>query len=78
MPKLYDEYTNIQKSVIDRLAEIEASDRNMCEGCGGEDCQCCEIYLDRQKWVSPDELFADDNEWEFEPHEIEEDDEYEI
>ena len=59
--KMYDEYTGLQRQTIDRLAEIEQEDRNMCQGCGGEDCVCCPIYIDRQKWVSPDELFADDD-----------------
>ena len=55
-----DEYTALQRTVIDRCAEIEAEDRAACAGCGGEDCICCEIYHDRQKWVSPEELFAGD------------------
>lgn len=61
-PQFNDAFTRLtqsEKDLAHRLAEIEESDRNMCAGCGGEDCQCCEIYLDRQKWVSPDELFAD-------------------
>ena len=62
-PAFRDEYTAIERDVIHRLAEIEQSDRNMCAGCGGEDCVCCEIYLDRQKWVSPDELFGRDERW---------------
>ena len=53
-------YTALQKEVINRLAEIEQEDEDRCAGCGGEDCICCEYYLDRQKWVEPDELFADD------------------
>ena len=53
-------YTALQKEVIGRLAEIEQEDEDRCSGCGGEDCACCEYYLDRQKWVEPDELFADD------------------
>jgi len=56
---LNDQYTPLQKKLIDELAAIEQSDRNMCQGCGGEDCACCEIYIDRQKWVGPDELFRD-------------------
>mgnify|MGYP001221493274 CR=1 FL=1 len=55
-----DEYTELQRQVINRLAEIERDDRNMCAGCGGEDCMCCEIYHDRQRWVSADELFEYD------------------
>lgn len=56
---MFDQYTALQKSLINRLAEIEQEDRNACEGCGGEDCVCCEIFIDRQKWVSPEQLFAD-------------------
>lgn len=40
-----------------RLAEIEQEDEDRCASCGGEDCICCEYYIDRQKWVDPDELF---------------------
>lgn len=53
-------YTALQTSLIDRLAEIEQSDADACAGCGGEDCMCCEVYHDRQRWVEPDELFAND------------------
>ncbi len=56
-----DQYTPLQREVINRLAEIEKEDADACAGCGGEDCICCEIYHDRQKWVGPDELFADDD-----------------
>lgn len=62
-PSFNDTYTGLQKEVIGRLAEIEESDRKACEDCGGEDCACCEIYQDRQKWVEPDALFADDNQF---------------
>ena len=55
------EYTAAQMSVLKRLAEIEQEDEDRCAGCGGEDCICCEYYHDRQKWVEPDELFADDD-----------------
>ncbi len=51
------EYTDLQKQVINRLAEIEQEDADACSQCGGEDCVCCEIYHDRRKWVSSDELF---------------------
>lgn len=42
-----------EKIVAKRLAEIEREDADRCERCGGEDCCCCEYYLDRQKWVEP-------------------------
>lgn len=54
-----DMYTRLQRKTIDRLAEIEAEDRDACANCGGEDCICCERYIDRQKWVGPEELFTD-------------------
>ncbi len=57
---MFDHYTHLQREIISRLAEIKAEDRDACSSCGGEDCICCEIYLDRQKWVSPDELFEED------------------
>lgn len=62
-------YTALQTSLIDRLAEIEQSDADACSSCGGEDCMCCEIYHDRQRWVDPDELFADDELGGYEPDE---------
>jgi hypothetical protein len=46
--------------VLERLAEIEQEDEDRCAGCGGEDCICCEYYHDRQRWVSPEELFEED------------------
>lgn len=46
-----------QQKLAKRLAEIEKSDADRCANCGGEDCICCEIYHDRQKWQSPEELF---------------------
>ncbi len=56
------EFTNyltaVQRQTLERLAEIEREDADRCAGCGGEDCICCEYYIDRQKWVSPEELFA--------------------
>lgn len=51
------QYTRLQQELIGRLAQIEQEDADACAGCGGEDCCCCEIYLDRQRWVSPNELF---------------------
>lgn len=62
MPKvqLDNQYTHLQQTLIKRLAEIEAEDADACAGCGGEDCLCCEIYQDRQKWVTPDQLFEED------------------
>ena len=55
---LQDNYTALERDLIHRLAEIEQSDRDLCAGCGGEDCLCCEIYLDRQRWQDPDEMIA--------------------
>ena len=53
-----------QLELAERLAKIEQEDADVCASCGGEDCICCEIYLDRQKWVSPEELFScDQDEW---------------
>lgn len=57
--KLPQTYTTLQKQIIGRLAEIEQEDADRCANCGGEDCACCEYYLDRQKWKEPNELFAD-------------------
>ena len=53
-------FTNYERELLNRLIDIEKEDENICNGCGGEDCICCEIYHDRQKWLSPDELFSDD------------------
>lgn len=53
-------YTAAQMEILERLAKIEQEDEDRCEGCGGEDCRCCEYYHDRRKWVSPNELFDDD------------------
>lgn len=59
--------TSYERRTLERLAEIEQEDADRCEGCGGEDCVCCEYYIDRQKWKSPDELFGyplyEDYEW---------------
>lgn len=52
-----------QRRLAERLAEIEQEDADRCANCGGEDCICCEYYLDRQKWVSPEELFYDSYAW---------------
>ena len=54
---MYNQYTALQKDIIGRLAQIEQEDQDACDSCGGEDCICCERYLDRQLWVSPEELF---------------------
>lgn len=48
----------VQRKTLERLAEIEREDADRCANCGGEDCVCCEYYIDRQKWKSPDELFG--------------------
>ena len=52
-----DLLTYEQRKLAERLSEMEQEDANRCANCGGEDCICCEIYLDRQKWQSPEELF---------------------
>ena len=46
-----------ENETINRLAKIEQQYADRCASCEGEDCICCEIYHDRQKWVSPEELF---------------------
>ncbi len=48
-----------QKRLAKRLSEIEQEDADRCAQCGGEDCMCCEYYLDRQRWQSPEELFGE-------------------
>ena len=52
--RLPDHYTHIPRSkrtsLEQRLADIEAEDREYCSNCGGEDCICCPIYLDRMTW----------------------------
>jgi hypothetical protein len=50
-------YTRLEKEVIKKLAKIEQNDADACASCGGEDCVCCSIYVDRQRWLSPEELF---------------------
>ena len=74
-PNFPREFTALQRSVIDRLAEIEQEDADACADCGGEDCVCCPIYLDRQRWVPASELFNDDDDpmsWQFHRGEEEE------
>ena len=53
-----DILTRDEREIAERLAQIEDEDANRCAHCGGEDCMCCEYYHDRQKWVSPEELFG--------------------
>lgn len=53
----YDCLMKSDKNIVKKLAEIEREDADRCSHCGGEDCQCCEYYLDRQKWISPEEMF---------------------
>lgn len=55
----YTNLTSLQRQVANRLAEIEQEDADRCASCGGEDCCCCEYYLDRQKWQEPEDFFAD-------------------
>ena len=62
----FRELTSYEREVSNSLAEIEREDEERCKNCGGEDCCCCGYYLDRQRWVSPSELFGWDNDdlWE--------------
>ena len=56
---MFTNYLNaVERQTLKRLAEIEQEDADRCENCGGEDCVCCEYYIDRQKWVEPEELFG--------------------
>lgn len=32
----------------DVILYIGGEDMDRCEGCGGEDCCCCEVYMERQ------------------------------
>jgi len=71
---MYDSFTALlntpaKRRVVERLAEIEAEDRYACSHCGGEDCICCPIYLDRQQWKEPQEFFSSNewDEWDYEP-----------
>lgn len=57
-PKFENRFSALQQEIINKLAEIEQQDADRCASCEGEDCACCEIYHDRQKWVSPEELFT--------------------
>ena len=52
-----DMLTRDERAMAEHLAQIEDEDADRCAHCGGEDCICCEYYHDRQKWVSPEELF---------------------
>lgn len=54
---LVNNFTRVQQEIIGILAEIEKADGDECSKCGGEDCVCCPIYIDRQKWVSPGDMF---------------------
>ena len=72
-----DMLTADQLKLAEKLAQIEEEDANRCANCGGEDCICCEIYHDRQKWVSPEELFLQSDLYydEFAPFEYDEEEE---
>ena len=50
--------TSYQRATLERLAQIEQEDADRCADCGGEDCICCEYYLDRQQWKTPEQLFS--------------------
>lgn len=52
--------TRDQRILAERLSKIEKEDASRCANCGGEDCICCEYYIDRQKWKTPEELFFGD------------------
>lgn len=58
----FTKLTSLQRQVAERLAEIEQEDADRCASCGGEDCICCEYYIDRQNWKSPEEFF-DERAW---------------
>lgn len=53
-----DMLTRDERELAERLAQIEDEDADRCAHCGGEDCICCKYYHDRQRWVSPEELFG--------------------
>lgn len=48
-----------------RLSSIEESDADACAHCGGEDCVCCDIYQDRLRWQSPEEIFQEDTYYDY-------------
>ena len=76
----FTSYRNVvQRQTLERLAEIEQEDADRCAECGGEDCICCEYYIDRQKWSSPEELFGNENIWadEFVPIDYDDEEEWE-
>lgn len=60
--KVTGEFTTIYNSremeIIKTLSDIEKHDADVCKGCSCEDRMCCEIYLDRKRWVTSDELFS--------------------
>lgn len=60
---LYSQLDAVGRQTVKRLAEIEKEDASACANCGGEDCICCEIYHDRQRWADPQEFFSDYNVW---------------
>ena len=66
-------FTALQQETINRLAKIEQQDADRCAE--GEDCACCEIYHDRQKWVSPEELF-EQGDYHYYYYEDEDDEDY--
>jgi len=55
----YMALTATQRRVAERLAEIERQDAETCRNCSGEDCVCCEIYMDRMSWKDQYEFFSD-------------------
>lgn len=46
-----------EKRIYSKLSEVEADDALKCISCSGEDCTCCSLYQDRQRWIPPEELF---------------------
>lgn len=63
-----------------------AQDYNPCKGCGGEDCACCEIWIERQqdqrsyadedRWFGDDRYGRDLDEDEYDEYESDEDAEW--
>ena len=59
-----------------------AQDYNPCKGCGGEDCACCEIWIERQQdqrgdaeanmWFGDDRYSRDLDEDEYDEYESDE------